>query len=222
MGDAVDPHSKTLSPSDAEAANRPEGPPIGEDNLSLLACFSCKKRKVKCNRVVPVCSLCSKIGASCEYPTHAEKPGPKAGTPQRNKRRRIGNGSPTFAQPENSSHAASEANYENGYVYDLMGGSRAVPYGNNQAASHAPRPPQRRHSLPDVTDAAAEQGADRSNSHPGAPTFSQLMYPSHEQQTRTQSPFTPEPETRPRQAGRISVETVCEGLKISVDAYHFL
>ncbi|KAF2099824.1 hypothetical protein NA57DRAFT_38700 [Rhizodiscina lignyota] len=49
------------------------------------------------------------------------------------------------------------------------------------------------------------------------------MYPSHELQTRPQSPFTPDPSPeRPNKAGKMTVESVCEGLKISTDTYHFL
>lgn len=189
----------------------------GDGKLSLLACYSCKRRKVKCNRALPVCSLCDKVGATCEYPTHAEKPGPKAGTPQKNKRRRHGDDDaarPTWAQSGNA------ADVDPSYTYDSMSGQRLGPY-QPQVGLYPSRPPPRRHSISDVHDAALENGAQH---RPGASssTFQALTYPSHEQHPRTQSPITPEPESGPRQAGQINVDVVCEGLKLSVKAYHFL
>jgi hypothetical protein len=35
---------------------------------SRRGCFSCKKRKIKCQETLPKCENCSKAGMSCEYP----------------------------------------------------------------------------------------------------------------------------------------------------------
>jgi hypothetical protein len=35
---------------------------------SRRGCFTCKRRKVKCNETRPECSSCARIGLPCEYP----------------------------------------------------------------------------------------------------------------------------------------------------------
>lgn len=53
-----------------------------------------------------------------------------------------------------------------------------------------------------------------------APIFSQIMYPSHEAQTRPQSPApSGYPIASSSTAPTITVETVCVGLGITVDTY---
>lgn len=36
---------------------------------SRLGCFSCKRRRVKCNEARPECSPCRRLGLACGYPT---------------------------------------------------------------------------------------------------------------------------------------------------------
>lgn len=36
---------------------------------SRLGCFSCKRRRVKCDELRPECSPCRRLGLSCMYPT---------------------------------------------------------------------------------------------------------------------------------------------------------
>jgi hypothetical protein len=58
-------------------------------NLSKIACHNCRKRKVKCDRELPVCSICSYNNQVCSYPDRVLKPGPKLGSKNaRSKRRR--------------------------------------------------------------------------------------------------------------------------------------
>lgn len=38
---------------------------------SRLGCFSCKRRRVKCNELRPSCTSCQRLGLRCEYPTQA-------------------------------------------------------------------------------------------------------------------------------------------------------
>lgn len=49
-------------------------------NLSKIACYSCRDRKVKCSRELPTCSNCRCYQQSCAYPSGLLKPGPKPGT----------------------------------------------------------------------------------------------------------------------------------------------
>lgn len=46
-----------------------EGP-----RLARFACLDCKTRKVKCDRVLPICTRCVKDGEVCEYPTTRQRP----------------------------------------------------------------------------------------------------------------------------------------------------
>ncbi|TGO06956.1 hypothetical protein BTUL_0378g00010 [Botrytis tulipae] len=54
--------------------------------LAKVACKLCRKRKVKCNRELPRCQPCEKLQQGCVYPQHVQKPGPKLGTSQKNRR----------------------------------------------------------------------------------------------------------------------------------------
>lgn len=36
---------------------------------SRLGCFTCKRRRVKCNESRPVCTPCTRLGLSCSYPS---------------------------------------------------------------------------------------------------------------------------------------------------------
>ncbi|ETN40265.1 uncharacterized protein HMPREF1541_04541 [Cyphellophora europaea CBS 101466] len=63
---------------------------VGADALSKIACHSCRRRKVKCDRKLPHCSICTQNGQQCSYPERMLKPGPKLGSKNaRHKRRRL-------------------------------------------------------------------------------------------------------------------------------------
>ena len=49
----------------------------------ILACHSCKRRKIRCDRQLPECTFCKEKSQKCEYPSEAKKPGPKPGTRKR-------------------------------------------------------------------------------------------------------------------------------------------
>lgn len=53
---------------------------------SRLGCFSCKRRRVKCNELRPSCTSCHRLGLLCEYPVQGLGTGPEIstamGTPQ--------------------------------------------------------------------------------------------------------------------------------------------
>ncbi len=206
------------------------------------------------DRQRPICALCLKLNAVCEYPTHPEKPGPKtgecvcnskdltttqhverrstdsdtailvAGSLQRAKRRKLDHpparrgssardstvplstgGHVDFvdsARPPSQS-AVSPATQDGALPRDPVSGSEAGP-----AAPSSPTP----------QEAAAD-------AHPtSAPIFSRIMYPSHEAQTRPQSPTNVDITRghRDRVAGGISVQSVCDALNISEDLYDVL
>lgn len=55
--------------------------------FTSIACYVCRKRKVKCNRLYPTCSNCSQTQQTCTYPRRVTRPGPKIGTVQSNRKR---------------------------------------------------------------------------------------------------------------------------------------
>lgn len=54
---------------------------------ALLSCQSCRRRKVRCDKELPSCSLCTKSSQTCNYPSGPLKPGPKLGSSQRSLKR---------------------------------------------------------------------------------------------------------------------------------------
>ncbi|KAF2436700.1 hypothetical protein EJ08DRAFT_578369 [Tothia fuscella] len=70
------PYSREEKPTDcsSQIPSRPRGKPIPRKGhtKSRKGCFSCKRRKIKCQETRPCCTNCKKAEISCEYP----KPGP--------------------------------------------------------------------------------------------------------------------------------------------------
>jgi hypothetical protein len=71
---------------------------------SGIACFLCRKRKIRCSKDLPRCRLCKHSDLRCEYPERARKPGPKIGSSQKIRRARRA----TSIQEDNS--VATESN----------------------------------------------------------------------------------------------------------------
>lgn len=55
---------------------------------STIACYVCRRRKVKCGKELPFCLTCQKSAQSCVYPEKAQRPGPKIRDAQRPGKRR--------------------------------------------------------------------------------------------------------------------------------------
>ena len=49
------------------------------DSRRVLACGTCRKRKLKCDSKRPKCSTCARLGHTCEYDEVRKKSGPKRG-----------------------------------------------------------------------------------------------------------------------------------------------
>ncbi|KAF4120749.1 Fungal trans [Geosmithia morbida] len=45
-----------------------------QQSYAPFSCFECKSRKVKCDRITPICIRCTKDGAECRYPTERRRP----------------------------------------------------------------------------------------------------------------------------------------------------
>ncbi|KIV98124.1 hypothetical protein PV10_01804 [Exophiala mesophila] len=55
---------------------------------SVVACYVCRKRKVKCSKEYPQCTLCAQTLQTCEYPEKLLRPGPKIGSTQTPRKRK--------------------------------------------------------------------------------------------------------------------------------------
>lgn len=58
-----------------------------EESFKSIACYSCRKRKIKCSRLYPTCHNCAQNQQTCAYPVRVTKPGPKIGSIQMNRKR---------------------------------------------------------------------------------------------------------------------------------------
>jgi hypothetical protein len=73
-----------------DLAMKPGGASLLANGLSKIACHNCRRRKVRCDRRLPGCSICGQNGQTCTYPEKMLKPGPKLGSKNnRYKRRRL-------------------------------------------------------------------------------------------------------------------------------------
>ena len=54
---------------------------------SVMACYMCRKRKIKCSRELPSCAICERSSQPCSYPSRAGRPGPKIGSTQAPRKR---------------------------------------------------------------------------------------------------------------------------------------
>lgn len=55
---------------------------ITGEAVTMIACYMCRKRKIRCNRLYPECANCSQTQQTCKYPTRVSRPGPKIGSTQ--------------------------------------------------------------------------------------------------------------------------------------------
>lgn len=69
-GDSSASASASPLPS-SQAPRRPRRRPIPRKGhtKSRLGCFSCKRRRVKCQETLPSCDNCHRLGLQCEYPS---------------------------------------------------------------------------------------------------------------------------------------------------------
>ncbi|KAF5983051.1 Zn(II)2Cys6 transcription factor [Fusarium bulbicola] len=67
-------HSHSHSHSHSQSPNAPSSSESDLGPLSPWSCQRCRVRKLKCNRVLPICGRCVKIGEACDYPSARKKP----------------------------------------------------------------------------------------------------------------------------------------------------
>lgn len=74
-----DQRGDTSQPQDTPSAASGEGARKAIDNRRVLACGTCRKRKLKCDSKRPKCSTCARLGHPCHYDEVRKKSGPKRG-----------------------------------------------------------------------------------------------------------------------------------------------
>ncbi|KAF4987102.1 hypothetical protein FDECE_15585 [Fusarium decemcellulare] len=57
----------------SESSQQPSGLDPGS-TMSPLSCLLCKSRKLRCDKVMPVCGRCGQAGERCEYPAGRKRP----------------------------------------------------------------------------------------------------------------------------------------------------
>ncbi|KAK0726085.1 hypothetical protein B0H67DRAFT_572307 [Lasiosphaeris hirsuta] len=201
----TEPHA---TPDESREAAAPAGlGMLSSTPAAALACYACKRRKVKCDRQLPSCSPCHKLNVVCEYPTEPGKPGPKTGFIRGTKRRRLDH-SPNS---RSSDRDISLSTAGQAASFDRARRNSAVSSSCYSTTHHGSLPPP----------VASVQPPGRPTS---APTFSRIMYPSHEAQTRPQTPSNLDATLHSHQDGAvgINISSVCAALKISRATYDML
>lgn len=80
MFSVLEPHLPLCTPADADSVAVMDTDAVRADLGSgapapdSLACVTCRSRKLKCDRVKPVCTRCTKAKADCVYPESRRKP----------------------------------------------------------------------------------------------------------------------------------------------------
>jgi hypothetical protein len=166
----------------------------------------------------------------CEYPTRPEKPGPKAGSSQRSKRRKlqhdpkppdISNSSRDLLLLSTAAAQLSPANPTQRHNPEPT----LSPTRGGGLSQHALLTQDDIHSHEVVSNSLPSAGGPPSDDQPGSvPIFSRIMYPSHESQTRPQSPSTAgaSPENQNGVTGGTTVRSVCVALHLSRATYNLL
>ncbi|OCL14888.1 hypothetical protein AOQ84DRAFT_189457 [Glonium stellatum] len=145
-----------------------EGRVLGVDENSRpaqsnIACQACRKRKIKCGRELPHCTVCTESRHMCEYPPGPLKPGPKIGTSHRSRKR----------QRMNVSEKASSSNE----VSDRCGRRASRDSGGNEPESdniHISLEPRR--ASQSASTIFATQPAATSQAQPSPSFFSRPIY----------------------------------------------
>ena len=72
--------SRPASVEDIPDADQPAGPSLtanAKSSEKTISCVSCRKRKLKCDRVKPKCGTCTRLRHECEFPERRRNVGSK-------------------------------------------------------------------------------------------------------------------------------------------------
>ena len=159
---------------------------------ALLSCQSCRRRKVRCDKELPSCSLCVKSSQTCTYPPGPLKPGPKLGSSQRSlKRSRRSkedagdqliddNGSRDVQQDNPTEHQRNNS-WDQGLLSGASTQWQPQPDLDNERTDEATRAITSDHNNHQSPGSTCSTTASRSDSTSlNLPALSSLIQPSHE------------------------------------------
>ncbi|OJJ05915.1 hypothetical protein ASPVEDRAFT_45359 [Aspergillus versicolor CBS 583.65] len=164
-----------------------------------IACYSCRRRKVKCDRQRPQCLVCLETSQDCCYPERSLKPGPKLGSSKRPRKR-------TLQQSDNDGSETSPKSN--------------APRESLETSSKTPGiPPALKTTLDAGAGTLGEKGVSsmktasdpRSNIH----DLSFILHPAHEAASPENKEPTP-PETTSRELHCMKFEDACAALGVTV------
>ncbi|KAE9363331.1 hypothetical protein N431DRAFT_141380 [Stipitochalara longipes BDJ] len=163
------------------------------DAQATLACERCRKRKIKCDRVLPACRTCFNTSRQCSYPSIARKPGPKPGAPQR-RRPRINSALPR---------------------QNVVPSETALPVDGIQSALHEDQ------DVTISSTPANRLNPPRERSPVRGLALSQLVHPSHEPVQNSVIEPLSENENAGLRNDHL-IDEVCKFLHISGETYRYL
>ncbi|KAL9487776.1 hypothetical protein ACSS6W_000053 [Trichoderma asperelloides] len=151
---------------------------------TAVACYTCRRRKMKCSRDRPSCSSCMSVGSACSYPHSTRKPGPKPGS----SRAALHNcrGSRTM---DMSTRTDGITRHSNGGVTSHAG--RISSEHRLIAASSSPLEDTSGEDFERLTSSSSQWSrgtAAVSLSHLESISLSDMMHPSHDIPSSQQSP----------------------------------
>lgn len=158
---------------------------------ALLSCQSCRRRKVRCDKELPSCSLCVKSSQNCTYPAGPLKPGPKLGSSQRSVKRPRRTKEDDSDQVSDNHQGHDEQQQDiithhrtNSWQPDLSltGQSTTWPHppliGSESTESSHVVMSEHSHHSPESTCSTVATRSDSNSIN--LPTLSSIIHPSHE------------------------------------------
>lgn len=209
---------------------------------ALLSCQSCRRRKVRCDKELPSCSLCMKSSQICTYPPGPLKPGPKLGSSQRSLKRprRSKEDDNDVASDGNTNHEPQQQDNiihqrTNSWEPDLSVGGQSATWpprpqlsSENTDSSNVVNSEHSHHS----PESSCSTVATRSESnYINLPALSSIIHPSHESASQallgeedSKEVKTPVygDEVCSKSAKKVMTSQICETLHISKETVSHL
>ncbi|PON28861.1 hypothetical protein TGAM01_v201969 [Trichoderma gamsii] len=182
-------------------------------STTSVACYTCRRRKMRCSRDRPSCSSCLSLGSACSYPHSTRKPGPKPGSIRAASRNHRGSRTMGTSTRTNSSMRDS-----NGGVMGVVG--RTAPEQTPNATRSDSLEDTSGEDLGRLTPTSSQWSrgtATVSLSHLESISLSDMMHPSHDIPSSQQSPD--EVYTEASRSSAESQRAVWELLEVSQQVY---
>lgn len=187
------------------------------------------------SRTFPVCSLCVKTDSTCEYPTYAEKPGPKLGECRHD----YGFDPNNTAVPTHDDHVGSTQKNQRRRSQQKLLRPRppqdpiSTTTGSSESSTTATTPlaptlsPLQTNfwSTPVGTATAVaddDMAEAESTAYPDGLAFCQIMYSSHHEHNKEQPLGSIDTLESSDLTIGVTLEAVCQSLRIPESIYHTL